>query len=414
MSVYLKLCWSFALWLIAGAMAVAAEPAHFPAKPIRWIVPFPAGAPGHVSRRPVCGDGAMAAGAKRNAVASPQYPAKPIRWVVPFPAGAPGHVSRRPVCGDGAMAAGAKRNAVASPQYPAKPIRWVVPFPAGGPLDIVARVIGRQLNDAWGQPVIIDNRAGAGGNIGADAVARAPADGYTIVMGALSTHAVNNSLYRKLPFDPVKDFAPVTMISEVPNILVLNPGVPAKSVKELIAYARANPGKLNFGSGSTGSAGHLAGELFKTMAGLDMTHVPYKGSAPAVTDLLAGQLQLMFDNLASALPNVKAGRLRALAVTTLKRSPFVPELPTIAESGLPGFDVSTWFGVMAPAATPKPIIGKLHDEIVRILFLPEVKERLAAMGAEPAGNTPEQFGAFIGSEIVKYAKVVKDSGARVD
>ena len=298
--------------------------------------------------------------------------------------------------------------------YPAKPVRWVVPFPAGGPLDIVARVIGVRLSETWGQPVIVDNRPGAGGNIGAEVVAKSAPDGYTIVMGALSTHAVNVSLFRKLPYDPVRDFAPVTLISEVPNVLVVNPAVPAKTVAEFIAYARANPGKLNFASGSTGSAGHLAGELFKTMARVDMTHVPYKGAAPAVTDLLAGQVQLMFDNLASALPNIRAGRLRALAVTTKKRSAFVPELPTIAESGLPGFDVSTWFGVMAPAATPRPIVNRLHDGIVRALAHPDVKERLAAMGAEPVGDTPEQFGAFVKSEIAKYAKVVKDSGARVD
>jgi len=298
--------------------------------------------------------------------------------------------------------------------YPAKPVRWVVPFPAGGPLDIVARVIGVRLSETWGQPVIVDNRPGAGGNIGAEVVAKSAPDGYTIVMGALSTHAVNVSLFRKLPYDPVRDFAPVTLISEVPNVLVVNPAVPAKTVAEFIAYARANPGKLNFASGSTGSAGHLAGELFKTMARVDMTHVPYKGAAPAVTDLLAGQVQLMFDNLASALPNIRAGRLRALAVTTKKRSAFVPELPTIAESGLPGFDVSTWFGVMAPAATPRPIVNRLHDGIVRALAQPDVKERLAAMGAEPVGDTPEQFGAFVKSEIAKYAKVVKDSGARVD
>ena len=298
--------------------------------------------------------------------------------------------------------------------YPAKPVRWVVPFPAGGPLDIVARVIGVRLSETWGQPVIVDNRPGAGGNIGAEVVAKSAPDGYTIVMGALSTHAVNVSLFRKLPYDPVRDFAPVTLISEVPNVLVVNPAVPAKTVAEFIAYARANPGKLNFASGSTGSAGHLAGELFKTMARVDMTHVPYKGAAPAVTDLLAGQVQLMFDNLASALPNIRAGRLRALAVTTKKRSAFVPELPTIAESGLPGFDVSTWFGVMAPAATPRPIVNRLHDGIVRALAQPDVEERLAAMGAEPVGDTPEQFGAFVKSEIAKYAKVVKDSGARVD
>jgi len=302
----------------------------------------------------------------------------------------------------------------AAAAYPSKPIRYVVPYPPGGPLDIVARVLGQKLSERWGQPVIVDNRAGAGGNIGVDRVAKAPADGYSIVMGAVATHAINVHLYSKLPFDPVKDFAPVVLITQVPNILVVNPQVPAKSVKELIAAARARPGGLNFGSGSTGSAGHLAGELFKTMAGVELVHVPYKGAAPAVADLLAGQVQLMFDNLASALPNVKAGRLRALAVTTLRRSPQVPELPTIAESGLPGFDVSTWFGVFAPAGTPRPVVAKLNRELTAILGLPEVRDRLATLGAEPAPNTPEEFAAFVRAELAKYGKVVKASGAKVD
>ena len=215
--------------------------------------------------------------------------------------------------------------------YPAKPIRFVVPFPAGGPLDLVARSIGQELSRSWGQPVIVDNRPGAGGNIGADLVAKAPADGYTILMGAVSTHAINVTLYSKLPYDPIKDFAPITLVTSVPNVLVLHPSVPAQNVKELIALAKAKPGQLNFASGSTGSAGHLAGELFKTMAGVDMVHIPYKGAAPAVVDLLAGHVSLMFDNLSSALPNIKAGRVRAIAVTTLKRSPLLPALPTISE-----------------------------------------------------------------------------------
>ena len=299
--------------------------------------------------------------------------------------------------------------------YPSKPIRLVVPYPPGGPLDIMARAIGQKLTEAWSQPVVVDNRAGAGGNIGADLVAKSPADGYTLLMGAVATHAINPTLYGKVPYDPVKDFAPVALVAQVPNILVVNPALPVKSVKELIELARARPGYLNFGSGSTGSTGHLAGELFKTMAGVQMVHIPYKGGAPAMADLLAGQVQLMFDNLANALPNVRAGRLRALAVTTLARSPAMPDLPTIAESGLPEFDLTTWFGLMVPAGTPADIVAKLNAETVRALNAKDMRERLEKMGAEPpANNTPEHFAAFIRAEAAKYAKVIKDSGAKVE
>ncbi len=290
----------------------------------------------------------------------------------------------------------------------------MVPFPAGGPLDIVARALGQELNRAWGQPVIVDNRPGAGGNIGAELVARSPADGYTILMGAVSTHAINPSLYAKLPYDPVRDFAPVTLITSVPNVLVVHPAVPARNVRELIALAKAKPGQLNFASGSTGSAGHLAGELFKTMARVDMAHIPYKGASPAVADLLAGHVSLMFDNLASALPNVSAARVRALAVTTVRRSPFLPGVPTLDESGLRGFDIGTWFGVFAPAATPAEIVVRLHAEIDRILRTPAMRERLAALGAEPQPDTPEHFAAFVKRELAKYAPIIKASGAKVD
>ena len=302
----------------------------------------------------------------------------------------------------------------AAQAYPAKPIRLVVPFPPGGPLDVIARTIGQKATEDWGQPVIVDNRPGAGGDIGADIVAKSAPDGYTIVMGALSTHAVNVTLYGNLPYDPIKDFAPIGLVAITPNVLVLNPNVPATSVQELIRYAKANPGKLSFGSGSNGSAGHLAGELFKVDAGVDMVHVPYKGGAPAMQDLLAGQIQLMFDNLANSMPQVKAGKLKALAVTTAKRSSLVPDLPTLTEAGVPNFDIYTWFGLLAPAGTPKDIIAKWNAELVKILGTPEVKERLLAQGAEPAPGTPEQFAALIKSEIPKYAKIVKDSGAKVD
>ena len=299
--------------------------------------------------------------------------------------------------------------------YPSRPIRFVVPYPPAGSVDIAARAVGQKLSEAWGQPVVVDNRAGAGGNIGADLVAKSPADGYTLLMGAVATHAINPTLYAKIPYDPVKDFAPVALVVQVPNILVVNPSVPAKTVKELIELARAKPGTLNFGSGSTGSTGHLAGELFNTMAGVKMVHIPYKGAAPAMSDLLSGQVHLMFDNLANALPNVKAGRLRALAVTTLARSPAVPDLPTVAESGLPGFDLTTWFGVMVPAGTPPEIVIKLNAEIVRALNTKDMHERLETMGAEaPTNNTPEHFAAFIRTEAAKYARVVKESGAKVE
>jgi len=298
--------------------------------------------------------------------------------------------------------------------YPTKPIRLVVPFPPGGSLDVVARAIGQKLTEAWGQPVVIDNRPGAGGNIGADLVAKSAPDGYTILEGALSTHAVNVSLYSKMPYDPVRDFAPITLVAITPNVLVLNPSFPANSVPELIAYAKAHPGGLSFGSGSNGSAGHLAGELFKTAAGVDMVHIPYKGGAPALQALLAGDTQLMFDNLANSTPQLKAGKLKALAVTTAKRSALAPELPTLAETGLPGFDIYTWWGFMAPAGTPKEIIAKWNGEVTRILATPEMKAFFAQQGAEPAPTTPEQFAALIRSEIPKYAKIVKDSGAKVD
>jgi len=299
--------------------------------------------------------------------------------------------------------------------YPSKPIRFVVPFPPGGPLDITGRAIAQKLAESWGQPVVVDNRPGAGGGIGAELVAKSPGDGYTLLMGAVSTHAINPSLYAKVPYDPQKDFVPVALVAQVPNILVVNPSLPVHSVKELIDYARAKPGALSFGSGSTGSTGHLAGELFKTMAGVDMVHIPYKGGAPAMQDLLAGQTQLMFDNLANALPQVKAGKLRALAVTTSKRSPAVPDLPTVAESGLPGFDLTTWFGVFVPAGTPPETVAKLNAEIVKALASKDLAERLAAMGTvPPERNTPESFAAFVRAEAAKYAQVVKSSGARVD
>ncbi|MBK9673838.1 MAG: tripartite tricarboxylate transporter substrate binding protein [Betaproteobacteria bacterium] len=298
--------------------------------------------------------------------------------------------------------------------FPQKPVRLVVPFPPGGPIDTVARAIAQKLTEAWGQTVVVDNRPGAGGNIGADLVAKAAPDGYTVVMGALSTHAVNPSLYPKMPYDAAKDFAPISLVAVTPNVLVVNPSLPVATAREFIAYARANPGKLAFGSGSNGSAGHLAGELFKVDAGVDMLHVPFKGAAPAMQALLAGDTQLMFDNLASATAQVKAGKLKALAVTTARRSKLAPDLPTLAEAGLPGFDISTWFGLLAPAGTPADVVARWNAEVTRILNSTEMRERMTALGAEPAPDTPAEFARFIAGETAKYARIVKLSGAKLD
>jgi tripartite-type tricarboxylate transporter receptor subunit TctC len=298
--------------------------------------------------------------------------------------------------------------------FPTHAVRIVVPFPPGGPLDITGRALAQKLAEAWGVGVVVDNRPGAGGNIGADIVAKSAPDGYTVVMGALSTHAVNPSLFAKMPYDAVNDFEPITLVAVTPNVLVVNPSLPVASVRELVAYAKANPDKLSFGSGSNGSAGHLAGELFKVETGTNIVHIPFKGGAPAMQALLAGETQMMFDNLANSMPQVKAGKLRALAVTTAERSKLAPDLPTMAEAGLPGFDIATWFGLLAPAGTPKYVIAKWNAEVVKILNSPEMRDRLVAQGADAAPTTPGQFAAYIASELPKYARIVKASGAKVD
>ncbi len=299
--------------------------------------------------------------------------------------------------------------------WPAKPVRIVVPYPPGGPVDVSARLLAPRLQEALGQPFLIENKPGAGGNIGADFVAKSAPDGYTIGMGAIATHAINPALMPNVPYDPVKDFRHLALVVQVPNVLVVHPELPARSVGELVAHAKARPGKLDFASGSTGSTGHLAGELFKQMTGTYMVHIPYKGAPPAVADLLAGRVQLMFDNLASALPNVKAGKLRALAVTTLKRSPTVPELPTLDESGLKGFDMTTWWGLMGPANMPAEAAQRLSAEILKAMDAPDVRERLRAMGSETgAVRSPEQFTAFVEAERRLYARLVKQSGATPD
>ena len=310
--------------------------------------------------------------------------------------------------------AGALPVGVMAQAFPSKPITIIVPFAAGGTTDILARVLAQGLTTELGQSVIVDNRAGAGGNIGGQTAARAAADGYTLFMGTVGTHAINAALYKKMPFDPIKDFAPLTRVANVPNLLVANPAQPYKNVHELIAYAKANPGKINFGSSGSGSSIHLSGELFKSMAKVDMQHVPYKGSAPAVTDLLGNQIGIMFDNMPSAIQHVRSGKLRPLAVTTAKRSPELPDVPTIAEAGVPGYEATSWFGMFAPAATPAPIVAKLNAAIARVLAQPATRKKIEEQGAEVYSETPEQFAAFIKQESVKWGKVVKESGASLD
>jgi len=298
-----------------------------------------------------------------------------------------------------------------SQDYPQKPIKMITPYPPGGPTDVLARAISQKLSERLGQPIIIDNRPGASGMIGADMVAKAAPDGYTLLANA-SIHVINPSLYANPPYDAIKDFAPVSQIAEVPLVLVVNPGLGVKTVKELIAKAKASP--LNFASSGNGSAPHLAGEAFNIATRVNMQHIPYKGSGPAITDLIGGQVNLMFDSLPSSMPHIKSGRIIAIAVTTKKRSSALPDVPTVAESGVPGFDVSTWYGVWAPAATPPAIVRRVSSDIAAVVRMPEVRARLAELGAEPVGNTPEEFAAYNRSELVKWAKIVKDSGAKVD
>jgi tripartite-type tricarboxylate transporter receptor subunit TctC len=304
--------------------------------------------------------------------------------------------------------------------YPARPIRLIVPYPPGGPLDTAARALAERVKDSLGV-VVVENRPGAGGNIGVDYVAKQPADGYTLVIGAVATHAINPWLFARLPYDPIRDFAPITLIAQVPNVLVMPPETAARyridSVRDLVEYARKNPAKLNYASGGNGSGGHMAGELLKSMARVSIVHIPYAGAAPAQLGMLAGQTDLMFDNLASAAPQIRAGKLRAFAVTSERRSSSFPDLPTLAEAGgreLAGFEVTTWFGVLAPAGTPADIVARLNETLRMALVSAEMKERLARMGAEPAPTTPAEFAAFIKSELAKYERVVKFSGARVD
>ena len=299
-------------------------------------------------------------------------------------------------------------------RYPTRPVRWIVPFAPSGPTDIMSRAVAEKLSQRLGQPFVVDNRAGAGGNIGAEVVSKSAPDGYTLMIGHVGTHAINSALYPKLAFDPVRDFTPITLIATLPLALVVHAAVPAKDVKELIAYAKSRPGQLNFASAGNGGPTHLTGELFKTSAGIEIVHVPYKGNAAALTDLVAGRVQMMFSNMLTSMPHVRAGKLRAIGISSPKRSPQAPDLPTIAESGVPGFSAVPWYGVLGPAALPQPIVSKLNSEIGRALALPDMHERFVAQGIDLQASTPEQFAALIKTELVKWRKVVREAGAKVD
>jgi tripartite-type tricarboxylate transporter receptor subunit TctC len=298
--------------------------------------------------------------------------------------------------------------------YPNRPVRWIVPFAPGGPTDLMSRAVAEKLTQRLGQQFVVDNRSGAGGNIGAEVVAKSAPDGYTLMIGHVGTHAVNVTLYPKIAFDPVRDFTPITLIATLPLALVVHPAVPAKDVKELIAYARGRPGQLNFASAGNGGPTHLTGELLKTSAGIDIVHVPYKGNAAALLDLMAGRVQMMFSNMLTAMPHVRAGKLRAIGVSSARRSPQAPQLPTVAESGVPGFSSVPWYGALGPAGLPRAIVSKLNSEIARALAQPDMQERFVAQGVDLQSSTPEQFAALIQSEVVKWRKVVRDAGAKVD
>jgi tripartite-type tricarboxylate transporter receptor subunit TctC len=298
--------------------------------------------------------------------------------------------------------------------WPTKPIRLVVPFPPGGAVDFYARVVQQPLSELLGQTVVIDNKAGASGMVGAEAVAKAPPDGYTLLLGNIASLAINVGIYPKMPFDPLKDFTPIVRTVDVNYVLVVHPSVPAKSVQELIAYAKANPGKLSYGSAGSGSLPHLGTELFKAQTGTDMVHVPYKGGGPMVTDLLGGSVQVVIGDQANLMPHVQSGKLRALAVATPKRSPNAPDLPTIAETGLAGFDATAWQGLVGPAGMPPDVVKRLNEAFNKVMAMPAVREKLVGGGLEPVGGTPEQFGSFIGSEIAKWTRIAKDVGAKAE
>ena len=313
-----------------------------------------------------------------------------------------------------AMLAAATLSSASAQTYPSKPIRLVVPFPPGGAVDFYARVVQEPLSEALGQPVVIDNRAGAGGMIGADHVAKAASDGYTLLLGNIASLAINVGIYPKMPYDPAKDFTPIMRTVDVNYVLVVHPSVPANSVGELVAYAKANPGKLSYGSAGSGSMPHLSTELFKVLTGTDMVHVPYKGGGPMVTDLLGGSVQLVIADQANLMPHVKSGKLRALAVASPKRSAIYPELPTIAEAGLAGYEATAWQGLVGPPSLPPDIVKRLNQALAKVMAMPAVRERLLAGGLDPVPDTPEEFGRFIRSEIAKWSKIAKDVGAKAE
>ena len=316
-----------------------------------------------------------------------------------------------PVCALAALAIAATAHGAV---YPARPVRMIVAYPPGGGTDIVGRMVAQKLGEALGQSVVVENRGGASGNIGTELAARAAPDGYTILMGNVAPNAINVSLFKSLPFDPIADFAPVSLVASTPNILVVHPSVPVRTVREVVALARAKPGTLNFASAGVGSSSHLAGELFRTLAGAEIVHVPYKGAGPAMVDVLSGQVQLYFATMPAAMPHVKSGKLVAIAVTSAKRSPALPELPTIAESGVPGYEASTWYGLLGPAHTPGPVIARLHDASVKVLGEASLREKLVDQGFEPIGDTPEEFAAYIKSEIGKWGKVIREAGIKAE
>jgi tripartite-type tricarboxylate transporter receptor subunit TctC len=297
--------------------------------------------------------------------------------------------------------------------YPSKPIRLVVPFPAGGPTDVTARVVAQALSKGIGQQIVVDNRAGAGGNVGAEIAANAPADGYTVFFATGGTHGINPSLYKRVPYDPVKSFDPVILVSTSPNVFVAHPRFPANTMAELIAYAKANPGKVNYATAGAGTTTHMSAELLRSLTGIDITHVPYRGSAPAMNDLLAGQVELMVDGLPSAMPHIRAGSIKALGLTTAKRIESAPDIPAIAET-VPGYEAVAWFAFLVPAGTPKDVIAKLNEEANRALASDEVKRRYAELGSDPAGGPPEKLQALIGAELAKWAGVVRATGAQVE
>lgn len=298
--------------------------------------------------------------------------------------------------------------------YPNRPLRAIVPIAPGGGTDTMGRLVTTRLSEALGQQIVVDNRAGGGGTIGVSIAAHAQPDGYTLLFGSISSHAVNPAMYKKLPYDHIKDFAPVSLVGTVPNVLVVHPSLPVKSVGEFISYAKANPGKINYGSAGIGSPPHLSMELLKSMAGINMVHVPYKGAGPALADLLGGQMQAMCTSLAGQLPYIKAGRVRALAVTTAKRNPQLPDVPTVNEAGVPGYDVTIWYAVFVPAGVPKPIVTRLNFELVKLLNSPEMKERMAQFGVDAAPSTPEELAAFVKSETIKWTKTVQDAGVKLE